>query len=113
MTDLFRLLPEWAPQEAVLLAWPDQYTDWQPWLDEVQNVYLDIIEKLNAGKTPVILLLRKEQHQVCLSRLSKTAKVVLVTADYNDTWIRDYGFLTCSNGSATLPIEFEFNGWGQ
>lgn len=113
MTDHFQLMPEWVPQEAILLVWPDQYTDWQPWLDDVQNVYLDIIEKLNANNTPVILLLRKEQYEVCIGRLSKTAKVVLVTADYNDTWIRDYGFLTCSNGSATLPIEFVFNGWGQ
>ena len=34
------LLPEWAEQEAVILAWPHSDTDWQPWLDEVQSTYL-------------------------------------------------------------------------
>lgn len=113
MTEQFQLLPEWAPQEAVLLVWPDKHTDWQPWLAEVQNVYLDIIAKLNRNKTPVILLVRENNLVECQNSLDKSAQVALVVADYNDTWIRDYGFLTVAKGAEVLPIEFSFNGWGQ
>jgi agmatine/peptidylarginine deiminase len=109
----FRLLPEWVPQEAVLLTWPDQKTDWQPWLHEVRNVYIEIINKLNQAKTPVILLVRENELDECKCRLDKNAKVLLITANFNDTWIRDYGFLTCSNASNMQPVEFVFNGWGQ
>jgi agmatine/peptidylarginine deiminase len=38
---------------------------------------------------------------------------LLVAAQFNDTWIRDYGFLSCANGAELQPIEFVFNGWGQ
>ena len=113
MTEQFQLLPEWAPQEAVLLVWPDNDTDWQPWLAEVQNVYLDIIAKLNRNNTPVILLVRENSLAACQSRLQTSAKVVLVKADFNDTWIRDYGFLSIKKDAEIFPIEFNFNGWGQ
>ena len=113
MKEHYTLLPEWTAQEAVLLVWPDVYTDWLPWLETVQSVYLEIIATLNQAKTSVVLLVRKSAIKSCKEKLSKEASVLLVQADYNDTWIRDYGFLTCSNGEAVKPIEFVFNGWGE
>jgi agmatine deiminase len=113
MTDNYQLLPEWTQQEAVMLVWPDKNTDWQPWLDDVQNVYLTIIESLNQANTHVVLLVRSDEIKNCLSKLHKSSNVLLVRADYNDTWIRDYGFLSCANKSGLQPIEFLFNGWGQ
>lgn len=113
MTDNYQLLPEWAQQEAVMLVWPDQYTDWQPWLNDVQNAYLEIIQTLNQGNTAVLLLVRENQLEHCKNLLKQDARVLLLKADYNDTWIRDYGFLTCKSSSGALPIEFIFNGWGQ
>ena len=113
MIDNYQLLPEWAKQEAVILAWPDQNTDWQPWLDEVQNVYLKIIESINQANTHVVLLVRSGEINNCLRRFETSQKVLIVSAHYNDTWIRDYGFLSCRNNSGMQPIEFVFNGWGQ
>ena len=54
MTDNYQLLPEWTQQEAVMLVWPDKNTDWQPWLDDVQNVYLTIIESLNQARLNIV-----------------------------------------------------------
>lgn len=113
MTDNYQLLPEWTQQDAVMLVWPDQHTDWKPWLDDVQNVYLKIIESLNQAKTNVVLLVRSSEIKNCLNKLNKSAQILIVKADYNDTWIRDYGFLSCANESTLQPIEFAFNGWGQ
>lgn len=113
MTDNYRLLPEWTQQDAVMLVWPDKNTDWQPWLNDVQNVYLTIIESLNQAKTNVVLLVRDSEIKNCLSKLIKSSQVLIISADYNDTWIRDYGFLSCANGDGLRLMEFVFNGWGQ
>ncbi|WP_339719283.1 agmatine deiminase family protein [uncultured Paraglaciecola sp.] len=113
MTENYQLIPEWAQQEAVMLVWPDQHTDWQPWLIDVQSVYLKIIQSLNQANTNVVLLVRDGEIKNCLSKLENSSQVLIVKADYNDTWIRDYGFLSCVNASGLQPIEFVFNGWGQ
>lgn len=112
MTDQARLLPEWYPQEAILLSWPDAQTDWANWLSEVQNTYIDIISAINRHSCPVILLVRQEQIPLVESMLPASSNVLLVPADYNDTWLRDYGFLTCQFDSAMYPVSFCFNGWG-
>ena len=109
-----RLLPEWAPLDAILLAWPHENTDWQPWLEEVEATYLALITAINASGTGVILLVPEGLCATVKSRLSPDAKVMLVQAHYNDTWLRDYGFLTCVDMASGRhqPVEFRFNGWG-
>ncbi|MFT2089647.1 agmatine deiminase family protein [Paraglaciecola sp. 2405UD69-4] len=112
MTNHYKLLPEWATQESVILAWPDKQTDWQPWLEQARGVYLDLIRQLNLASVPVILLVRQTEIDACLGLVPKSANVLIVAADFDDTWLRDYGFLSISNGESVTPIEFTFNGWG-
>lgn len=114
-----RLLPEWAPLDAILLAWPHEDTDWQPWLAEVEATYLHLIAAINQTDTAVILLVPETLCAEVQQRLPAEAKVMLIKAVYNDTWLRDYGFLTCEslepaeNSHADYQaIEFQFNGWG-
>ncbi len=107
-----RLLPEWAPQEAIILAWPDQHTDWAPWLDQVQPLYIELIRAINQAGTGVLLLIRDEQLDNFHAQAEGLDKVLLLKADYNDTWVRDYGFLTCQSEQGLQPLEFQFNGWG-
>lgn len=107
-----RLLSEWHPQEAVLLAWPDNDTDWAPWLSAAQETYVALIEALNSNGTGVVLLIKADQTQLVRYRLSSQNKVLLVESDYNDTWTRDYGFLTVQSVQGKIPINFVFNGWG-
>lgn len=113
MTKGISLIPEWAPQEAMLLSWPDSQTDWAPWLADAQQTYLELLHKLNQYSCPVILLVRQDQLGVVKALLNSTAQVLLLPADYNDTWIRDYGFLTVKNNGNNHPVSFTFNGWGQ
>jgi agmatine deiminase len=110
-SDLF-LLPEWHSQEAVILAWPDQQTDWAPWLSEVQQTYLDLIYKINQAGCGVVLLIRSTQVEAFKAAISQPSNVVMLIADYNDTWVRDYGFLTCQSTCGLQPVEYQFNGWG-
>lgn len=112
-----QLLPEWHAQEAVLLSWPDAQTDWQPWLADVRQTYLNIISTLNGNNTPVVMLIREQEIEACQQLIAQTmpesiTKLLLLSADYNDTWIRDYGFLTCTKSGELQPVNFRFNGWG-
>ena len=71
---------------------------------------------MNAAKAGVILLCRESDIAGVQSRLPASARVLIVSAEFNDTWARDYAFLTCrAAGDATSPgqpVEFQFNGWG-
>lgn len=112
MTVTTSLIPEWKASEAIILAWPHQDTDWAPWLEEVRQTYLSIIRIINANQAGVLLLCRAEDTADVESRLAADAKVMLVEADYNDTWARDFAFLSCGTTEAPFPVEFTFNGWG-
>lgn len=106
------LIPEWKASEAVILAWPHQDTDWAPWLEDARQTYLSIIRIINANQAGVLLLCREEDLDDVESRLASDARVMLIKADYNDTWARDFAFLSCGSLDAPFPVEFTFNGWG-
>jgi agmatine/peptidylarginine deiminase len=106
------MLPEWYQQEAIILAWPDEQTDWQPWLLSVRHTYKQIIRAITQNGTGVILLVRANQIEHVEAELRAYGNILLVSADYNDTWCRDYCFITCSDGQNMIPVEFAFNGWG-
>ena len=108
----YTLLAEWHPQEAVILAWPDSSTDWAPWLAEVRSVYKSLIKAINEARCAVILLIKPQDIPSAKTYLKELESVVLVSADYNDTWVRDYAFLTLSDGEKNKAVEFKFNGWG-
>jgi agmatine/peptidylarginine deiminase len=107
------LLPEWAEQEAVILAWPNPDTDWKPWLVDVQATYISLISAINDANAIVILLCREQELGLIKSLIPIRAKVLCVTCEYNDTWARDYAFLTCESADGNIPLSFRFNGWGQ
>jgi agmatine/peptidylarginine deiminase len=107
------LLPEWAEQEAVILAWPHQDTDWAPWLNDVQNTYVTLINAINDAGCTVLLLCRESELGLIKSVVNYRSKVLCICCDYNDTWVRDYAFLTAESAKGNIPVSFRFNGWGQ
>jgi agmatine deiminase len=116
MTDTARMLPEWAPQQAVMLAWPHQSTDWAPWLDAIQRDYVELAVAIATEVTPLILC-QDEAHRALIEaqlggRCRHPARIVI--APYNDTWCRDYGPVTAgtAQGRASQLLDFRFQGWG-
>ena len=107
------LLPEWAEQEAVVLAWPHQKSDWLPWIDQARLTYLHIISALNDAGICVILLCSRAELGLVKSMVNLHANVLIIPIEYNDTWTRDYIFVTCETSEGNQPVEFLFNGWGQ
>ena len=113
------MLPEWAEQEAVVLAWPHKDTDWRYNLDQTKATYLDLINSINATGTPILLLCPESEVDNtkglldARSHIAQPNKVLIIPAQYNDTWVRDYAFITVSDNEKNYPINFEFNGWGK
>ena len=107
------LFPEWVDADAVILAWPHEHTDWAPWLQTVRDTYRTIIECINDAGAGVLLLCPPDLVVEVKSQLPEHARVLIIPASYNDTWVRDYGFLTCNSDKGPRPVEFAFNGWGE
>lgn len=106
------LFPEWSDQEAVILAWPTPDTDWLQNLDDVIACYLEIIRNINRAQATVILLCDPKFLSIAKSHIHYRSKVLIVPCRYNDTWVRDYAFLTLNKQNQNIPINFRFNGWG-
>ena len=108
------MAPEWHQVDAVMLAWPHAQTDWSPWLEEARQTYLNVIAAVNRNDAGVILLCAPDDVDDLVTRLAENARVLVIPASYNDTWMRDYGFMTCIDSEGNgAPVEFKFNGWGE
>lgn len=114
MTDQFQLLPEWAEQAAVLMAWPHHETDWSPWLDAIEQDYVQLAVAIAREVTPIILCQDKEHKAHINSLLADQCRKPpeLLIQPYNDTWCRDYGPITLSDSNTFRLMDFCFNGWG-
>jgi len=111
--DRNRLPAEWELQDAVLLAWPHQNTDWAPMLEEVEAVYLEMTRKI-TGFEPVIIVAPEAdrlQERLLREHIDLT-RVTLLNIDTNDTWIRDFGPFIIHQKSHIQLLNFTFNAWG-
>lgn len=118
-TDNSQLLPEWCPQDAIMLVWPDEMTDWASCLDEIRSTYIDMLRAITRFER-VLLVCRhtQEAQNIISTQLSaeQMARIIWVEAPYNDTWARDTGPLTLAsqgNNTALTLCDYQFNGWGK
>lgn len=107
---------EWEPQDAIILAWPHQDTDWQPILKDIQQTYLNIIQQITRFEY-VVLFVRSEREFKDIGILFNDSgitieKIIPVFADYNDIWLRDTGPITVRVNNHYQFRNYRFNGWG-
>lgn len=110
---LRRLPAEWEEQDGVLLAWPHEGSDWLPWLDAVEPVFVEIIRQISLIEQVVVVApdtapVRKKLQEsgAALERIR------LFEMETNDTWSRDFGPITVFEDGRPLILDFGFNGWG-
>lgn len=107
-----RFPAEWEAQEAIMMAMPDESTDWNYILEEAELQYRYLIEAFTREDCNVLLLCRNRQRtEELLERIDRNRLVVVETA-YNDTWTRDYGPLSIEKEGEIRTLDFGFNGWG-
>jgi agmatine deiminase len=95
MTNSHKRWPaEWEPQDAVLMAWPHENTDWAPMLEKAQKTFSEII--------------------IAIERFERVILVRPDTCDVlpDDTWTRDFGPIIIEENGKPILLDFNFNGWG-
>ncbi len=101
-----RLIPEWEPQDAIIIAWPNEKTDWKENLSEVLTFYQGLVAEITDHQKLIILYNKKEPN------LYKNKNIVLIECDFNDTWTRDYIGLSIKTNQGPRLVDFGFNAWG-
>lgn len=112
---------EWEEQDGVMLIWPHEDTDWQPYLREITETYLQLSAVITRYERLLIAARDPERvRQLLAGRLGAqpASRVRIVSCDSNDTWARDVApiaVVAADNSGASDPVhlmDFCFNGWG-
>lgn len=109
------LLPEWAPQDAVLLAWPHADSDWHSLLPGIETDFRRLALAV-AARQPLIVLVRDAEHRAHVRALfagsENSRRIHCVAVATDDTWCRDFGPLTVLHEGEPVILDFQFNAWG-
>jgi len=109
----YRMPAEWEKHEATWLTWPkDRNTFPGKILDDVEQIYLRIIEELAKGERVDLIVddLGAEKRVAAMIRnLDNVAFHHIRTAD---VWVRDYGPIFVKNSSGVATTKWTFNAWG-
>lgn len=106
-------MPEWSRQDAILLAWPAEHTDWSGRLHHAQQTYRNIIDTIGRYQAMVVLVPDDATATELQGSCNPVYPLHALVCDYDDTWVRDSGPI-----SAVTPmgepgwLDFRFNGWG-
>jgi agmatine deiminase len=108
-----RLPAEWEVQDGVLIAWPDENSDWHPYLYQVEPVFAEIAARISQFERIIVVASDPSEVKRQLTLAQAALKSVdIVRMEMNDTWARDFGPVTVLENGAPLLLDFGFNGWG-
>lgn len=111
----FRMPAEWRRHKATWLTWPKDPETWPDRVDQVEEVFLQMMAALAPHET-VNLLVDDEQteaHVQARCTFDAAGNVQLHRIKTVDSWIRDYGpnFLLRDDGAIAYN-DWGFNAWG-
>lgn len=107
-----RFLAEWEEQDAILISLPNESTDWNYILDEVKECYLNIAKAILEGNEQLIVVCASKADAEALFEPLNNGSITYVETEINDTWTRDYGFISVIENGRLKALDFGFNGWG-
>ncbi|MGM0377212.1 MAG: agmatine deiminase family protein [Bacteroidota bacterium] len=106
-----RMPAEWEPQDAIMLAWPHEATDWAPMLEEARDCFSRIIDAISKFQK-VIVLINDPEEKFNPNHFSHPENILPIVVPFNDTWARDFGPLFIKEENRLILADFKFNGWG-
>jgi agmatine deiminase len=111
---MLRMPAEWEKQRTVLLSFPHEDTDWhneecETELNEALTPFIRIAQAI-AYKEAVYIIC-KEKKKIS-SMFCSTRNMTFIELPTNDTWIRDYGYISVKENNKTKLLDFKFDGWG-
>lgn len=107
-----RFIPEWEPIEYVMLALPNEDTDWNYILPEAIDQYKRLVAAITGEGIKVVLLCPKPEDAAEIMIDCPQQLITYVSMEYNDTWTRDYGMLSVVRNDRVRALDFGFNAWG-
>lgn len=117
MNDTLRFPAEWETQSAILIAWPHADTDWADRLGDVEDTYIALVAAITRFQPVLIIVADDDLEAYADARLRSNRidvdRVRFVTAQYDDTWLRDSGPITLKRADGGFRLlDFRFTGWG-
>ena len=91
------------------MAFPHKKTDWADDLEEALTPFIRIAQAI-AYAQPVYIICRDKKS--ISDRFCSTHNMSFIEIPTNDTWIRDYGYLSIEEEGETKLLDFTFDGWG-
>ncbi len=113
--DLKVVMPaEWEKQRAVLLSFPHEETDWHDPdntadLEASLSPFIRIAQAIAYGEAVYIICKDKEK---IANMFCSTRNMTFIEIPTNDTWIRDYGYISIKENDEIKLLDFTFDGWG-
>jgi agmatine deiminase len=101
---------EWERQQCVLMSFPHEETDWNDGnLNEALSPFIRIAQAIAYGEAVYIICRDKTQ---IASMFCSTRNMTFIEIPTNDTWIRDYGYISIKEDGEKKLLDFTFDGWG-
>ncbi len=109
-----RVPAEWERQQCVLMSFPHEGTDWNDPDDPSQleaslSPFIRIAQAIAYGEAVYIICQNKEKIS---SMFCSTRNLTFIEIPTNDTWIRDYGYISVKESEEKRLLDFTFDGWG-
>lgn len=105
---------EWENPRKILLAYPNENTDWAYIIDEAKAQFDALIESLvKAGEFVMVVAAPDTVSPRIKEMVESNEGQIVEEVIFNDTWTRDYGPLSVEGLSEGITeLDFGFNGWG-
>lgn len=105
---------EWERQQCVLMSFPHEETDWNDpdnpsELAASLSPFIRIAQAIAYGEAVYIIC--KDKKKIS-SMFCSTRNLTFIEIPTNDTWIRDYGYISVMKNEEKRLLDFTFDGWG-
>ncbi len=101
--------PEWAKQRAILMAFPHKNSDWAEDLNSALSPFIRIAQAVAYAQAVYIICDDKKKIS---DMFCSTQNMSFIEIDTNDTWTRDYGYISIFDDEEVRLLDFIFDGWG-
>jgi agmatine deiminase len=101
---------EWERQQCVLMSFPHEETDWAK--GDLKASFTPFIRIAQAiAYAEAVYIICKDKSLIS-SMFCTTRNITFIEIPTNDTWIRDYGYISIESDGKKRLLDFTFDGWG-
>jgi agmatine deiminase len=100
---------EWTKPRAILMAFPHKNSDWADNLNSALVPFIRIAQAI-AYTTPVYIIC--DNKETISGLFCSTTNMSFIEIPTNDTWTRDYGYISIIENGEVKLLDFRFDGWG-